>query len=403
MVSTDLTPLYYTDAQMAQMLTPSPVPDSSLTVPDNLAQIYSTNLAQQINQNGLPQGFAEGGILRHFSGGGPVDDEFESTPELNGIEGKLPHISGGPMGGGNTIEFGRPAYQIDVNSKHVDDQNGEVLDRYKHSFITNDISSRGLAEAVHEKQLQALMKDHLDYLSSFTPEQMQEMKAQQLEAGDPTDIQSIARQGVSDWEIDPAYTELTKKGGKFHSYNDTDNQSILHDVKIKPIIAANTKSMGGLIQSFKHGGLTNLGADEVVTHHLANDENSIRVAIQNDPHIRAMFSVSRDDPAPMHVSVPSADSEEATLEQYQEPEGTTYLEDRAALQKKSAGGRISHVDLHDVLNMPPAHYAAGGHVKPVLNRFKQFVPSVHPIRYAHYRDAMGNNDLARVRSMMRTR
>lgn len=76
MSSPDLTPLYYTDQQLSQMLAPVQDVGSNLSVPVSLQSVYGPQLEQQINtQNDtlppLPaQGLAAGGLLRRFAKGG---------------------------------------------------------------------------------------------------------------------------------------------------------------------------------------------------------------------------------------------------------------------------------------------------------------------------------------------
>lgn len=78
MSSKDLTPLYYSEAQMAQMLTPQRAVLSDIATPTDLSQISTVLNAQQQNQADQPAGYAGGGRVfpkphfRGFAGGGQV-------------------------------------------------------------------------------------------------------------------------------------------------------------------------------------------------------------------------------------------------------------------------------------------------------------------------------------------
>lgn len=83
MPSKDLTPLYYSDSQMAQMLQPPPDQLSTDAGPTDLNKLFPQLYASQANQSNQPQGYARGGRLkwsapfsmpnyRHLARGGPV-------------------------------------------------------------------------------------------------------------------------------------------------------------------------------------------------------------------------------------------------------------------------------------------------------------------------------------------
>lgn len=59
--SSDLTPLYMSDAQMAQLLHPAQDPLSNLAAPANLPAMYAALYAQQANQQNQPPGYKHGG------------------------------------------------------------------------------------------------------------------------------------------------------------------------------------------------------------------------------------------------------------------------------------------------------------------------------------------------------
>lgn len=66
MASQDLTPLHYTDAQMAQLLQTPPDQLSSLAGPADLTKLFPALYAQQANQKDQPEGYARGGRASRF-------------------------------------------------------------------------------------------------------------------------------------------------------------------------------------------------------------------------------------------------------------------------------------------------------------------------------------------------
>lgn len=88
MASRDLSPLYLTDAQQAQLLMPAPELESSLAANYTPAQIQQELIAQQANQQMQPQGYAEGGVIQRFADGGVLN-----MPLTGAIQPNIPAAS----------------------------------------------------------------------------------------------------------------------------------------------------------------------------------------------------------------------------------------------------------------------------------------------------------------------
>ena len=96
------------------------------------------------------------------------------------------------------------------------------------------------------------------------------------------------------------------------------------------------------------------------------------------------------------------ESVEQTLSDYDTPMGREYM----AARRNAASNLPDSVSIHDLVsgNIPvkddnPPKFAGGG----LIHKFTKFVPTTMPIAKTHYRDSMGNEDLAKVRSIMKVR